>query len=118
MLDDNCGDISYVSNSFEQFEEEHLQDPHAAEDLRDEATKRKNDPQYIQQCYWATRRAIRKYRAAKDRFNPRKGRRVKHFKRKFHVGGLRPGQCWPKPGFSVGKALVSLDQASEANADA
>ena len=80
--------------------------PPAPQGFQDEAARGKDDPQYIQHCYWAARRAVRKYRAARGRFGQRKGRQLKSFKRNFRIGGLRPGQRRIMRGFAVGGAFV------------
>eukprot|EP00971_Amphidinium_carterae_P346833 6488546-Amphidinium_carterae.1 len=64
----------------EQWEEEARLDPWPEERLTEEYRKGRN-PTYLAKCYWAARKAIRKFRAAGGRFQ-RRG-----FRRKFKGKG-------------------------------
>ena len=69
-------DSSDSSTDTEQWEEENIGDPYDSARLQSEAHGGQ-DNEYLSQLYWAQRKAQRRYRAAKQKFGPRR-----HFKRK------------------------------------
>ena len=92
------------STDTEEWREENKQDPYPDVRLRDEEEKGKV-PGYISEVWWAARKAVRRYRAAKGKFGPRRGSRHKKVGKRFwHPKGKRFGKGRrPRRGFFIGR---------------
>eukprot|EP00971_Amphidinium_carterae_P153335 3039826-Amphidinium_carterae.3 len=85
--DDNDADYEEMDSEATdeaQWNEENLLDPYGDDRLQQEQSKGLN-PAYVASCYWAARRAIRRFRAASGKFQRRGARR-------FHKKGKGKGK--------------------------
>lgn len=61
----------------------------------------------VADLYWAMRRVVRRYRAAKDKFGPKRKFKGGRFKRRFRRFGQKGGKA--REGSFTGQIFISLD---------
>ena len=113
VWDTGIPDSDSESSTEEQWARENQQDPWSQERLDAEESLGK-DPGHLREVFWQVRKAVRRFRAARGKFGPRRAFRQRKFKKTFRRSGpssLKTGR--PQKGFYIGDHFVSLDHVPE-----
>ena len=89
----------------EQWEAENDEDPWDEDRLKEEVKRANEDPHYLHELFWAMRKSIRRYRAARGRFRPRARRGRRNTARRYTTRG--PNR--PPPPFLVSEAEIDAN---------
>ena len=114
---DDFPDSSDSSGS-EYWDEENGEDPWPADRLEEERNKARADPTYITQCFWAMRKAVRKYRAVKGKFGPRRRFQPRKLGKRFTRRGPGGEGNKPRKGSFVGECFVSMEHVPDSTLEA
>ena len=92
--------------------DENIHDPYTSDRLAAEEAEGKSNPSYLASCFWAMRKAQRRFRAASGKFAPRQKFRPRKIAKKFTKRGPPSnfgGRSRPMKGFFIEDHFISLD---------